>query len=310
MNSILIDKIPTTEKPIPGFAGEVTSTALAKHQETRTTVKSRYKWIIRCLTYFACGSCLLTFYLGNQIQPTQLVNNANDPIVLAARASLPQKIRIGTFNVHALRGRDGVSRPELVAQMLQAAKCDLVFVQEIRCPWIEGNVPQTQQLAELLNENYAGEFESQFLPTEQMWFHPYFGSGLLSRIKASIKNITPLPNTRGKGYRQMIEIDVPIQEQTLHLLCTHLDTNQDHDVQLKLLLEKFDSMPEPKILLGDLNSTQTDPLLKSLLQETHYTMKRDWIIPRGINSSQTTIEENDLASDHPLLVVEASALED
>jgi endonuclease/exonuclease/phosphatase family metal-dependent hydrolase len=215
-------------------------------------------------------------------------------------ALMSDVIRIATFNIHGGVGRDGRGDLGRIARCLQGF--DLVGLNEVRQDWLRGN--QAQRLGEELG------LRCRFAPSEIRWWHGHFGNAVLSRADAARWSSVPLVGTRGKGYRNMLLVDVPCRSAILHLLVTHLDRGPDRAVQLQEVIERFLALPRPAALLGDLNSTGRDPQLARLLarpdvgnpigeqtgasDDDHI----DWILTRGLDAlAAGMIDEG--ASDHP-----------
>jgi endonuclease/exonuclease/phosphatase family metal-dependent hydrolase len=82
-----------------------------------------------------------------------------------------------------------------------------------------------------------------------------------------------------------------------------------------VVIARFLALPEPAVLLGDLNSDANDPLIRGLLSTPgvcdavgpkpgpNRAERIDWIIARGLRPVDAGIRDNG-ASDHPLVWAE------
>jgi endonuclease/exonuclease/phosphatase family metal-dependent hydrolase len=114
----------------------------------------------------------------------------------------------------------------------------------------------------------------------------------------------------------MLLVEVEQGPSALHVLVTHLDRVQDRAAQLDRVTAEFLSLPEPALLMGDLNTTADDPQLARLLAEPGVRdlvaeglgpkpppVRIDWILGRGLRALQAGVVDT-RASDHPLVWAE------
>ena len=220
---------------------------------------------------------------------------------------LPASIRVCTFNIHG--GRDAAGRFDLERTAGCLVGYDLVGLNEVHgaFPWQEGD--QAQLLGNKLRLGWL------FAPSERRWWNDDFGNGFLCSLPISGWRRIPLKGTRGKGYRTLVEAQVELGGRTLHTLVTHIDRVTDREEQLAAVIDAFLDLPEPAILMGDLNSTADDPLIQQLLNEpgvldplresgAKSSRKRiDWIFTRGLRPVAAGITDTG-ASDHPAVWAE------
>lgn len=206
-------------------------------------------------------------------------------------------LRIASYNIHGGKGRDGQVDFRRIARDLQ--DIDLAALYEVR------GHPLSSQ-ANILGE-VAG-LNAAFLATERRWWHDHIGNAVLTKLPVEIVTRIPLVNTRGKAFRQVVLIDVPLQDTTVHLLATHIDSQQDREPQLKVVIQLFNALASPAILMGDLNSGPTDPQLVELLLQPDVDsvldadagQHIDWIITRGLKCIAAELVDS-RASDHPVV---------
>ena len=101
----------------------------------------------------------------------------------------PRTLRLATFNIHRGRGRDGVTDLDRTATTFAVGEgvgFDVVGLNEVAgtLPW------RRVDQAELLGRACACGW--LFVPTEQRWWHPHFGNGLLSRLPVDAWRSVPL----------------------------------------------------------------------------------------------------------------------
>jgi len=127
----------------------------------------------------------------------------------------------------------------------------------------------------------------------------------------------PLPHTNVKGHGNYLEAELSFAGGTLHLLLTHVDRRRDRHAQLVKVLARFNELPAPAVLLGDLNSTAEEPLLQELLALPDIgdplslptawgeRPRYDWILTRGLRVLGAGATDSP-ASDHPAFWVEVA----
>jgi endonuclease/exonuclease/phosphatase family metal-dependent hydrolase len=229
-----------------------------------------------------------------------------------AIGSAPKTLKLGSFNIHSGKGTDGVTSLARTAQLL--SDLDFVGLYEVRGT-SEGT--QSNQAAALASLCEAGWL---FAPTEHQWWSDHFGNGLMFQVPVRPIIRIPLVNTRGKAYRNAILTAVELEEITVRVIAVHIDRESDRQHQLQTVIDLFLSLQAPCVLMGDLNSTASDPLLVALreqpgvqsplhemLAEGPPSQGIDWIFTRGLKTISATLVEN-TASDHPLVKAELGNL--
>jgi endonuclease/exonuclease/phosphatase family metal-dependent hydrolase len=250
----------------------------------------------------------LIYYGGDKRQPVPAaVGNSLSGIPHEPPSAEPT-LRVATFNIHG--GIDRNHRFNLGRTADALKGFDLVVLNEVHGPYFWQAQGQTEQLAALTGNRWL------FAPTEERWWHHRFGNAALTSANVTHWQTIALPS-HGRGYRNMLLMTVPHGDRTIHIVGTHLDRADPDDraEQLQAAGGLFLSLAEPAILLGDLNTTADDPLLRSLLQESgvHDPLQEalghggpphiDWILTRGLETVDAGIIDNG-ASDHPLVWAE------
>jgi endonuclease/exonuclease/phosphatase family metal-dependent hydrolase len=230
----------------------------------------------------------------------------------ASQASLKPTLRIASFNIHGCRDAQGNQDLERTANALQ--DFDLIGLNEVHGarPWT--SCDQAQALGERLQMPWL------FAPTTRRWWRDDFGNGLLCSLPVSRWRRVPLSGTRHKGHRNVIIAEVDHGGRTVQVIVAHLDRVQDRQRQLVETIDTFLALPEPAILLGDLNTMADDAQLAQLLASpgihdvvaeglSHPPPRRiDWILARGLRGVRSGVVDTK-ASDHPLVWAEVEACE-
>jgi endonuclease/exonuclease/phosphatase family metal-dependent hydrolase len=211
-------------------------------------------------------------------------------------------LRLATFNIHG--GQDAQGSPSLERIVETIAGFDFVGLNEVRTLGLLAGSDQ----ASLVAGRVGGA--SAFAPSETRWWRPRLGNALVANLLVPRWRSVPLPNTRGKAYRNMILADVTKNGVVVHALITHVDNHADHAPQLREVCDTFLALPTPAVLLGDLNTRADDPLLVSMLVRADVVDATvnsgadpghiDWILLRGLEFIEAGVRDLG-ASDHPCL---------
>jgi endonuclease/exonuclease/phosphatase family metal-dependent hydrolase len=220
--------------------------------------------------------------------------------------------RIGTFNVHGCKGADGCRDVDRVARCLEGL--DFVALNEVHGPWFWQRTDQAADLGHRLGLAWL------FAPGTRSWYHYEFGNGFLSGLPVASWKRIPLEHVTDRGYRNAVLVDVRHAGRTIHLVVSHLTRHDDasRQKQLRQVIDLFLSLPEPAVLLGDLNSTAEDARIRQLLavrgvtdplgavSGTKPAGRIDWIFARGLRTVDAGMRDEG-ASDHPLVWAELCA---
>ncbi len=154
-----------------------------------------------------------------------------------------------------------------------------------------------------------------FAPTERRWWTDSFGNGFVTALPAVRWRREPLPAPRTVPRRNFVIAELAAGTARVHVLVTQIDGLLDHDVQMRIVVERFLALPTPSVLMGELNARRDEPAMVRLLGlpgVDAFTVDLptpvgprpvDWIIARGLAiAARTTCDTG--VSDHPLLAVE------
>lgn len=226
-----------------------------------------------------------------------------------------ETLRVGTFNIHGGKGRDG--RRDLARTARNLEELDVAGLYEVRGDWFAWQSDQAEQLGRTLH------MDSLFAPSEQIGWSDRFGNGLLSRLELTSVQRIPLPGTQSKRFRNAVLTGVRWQGRVVRVLAVHVDSTRDRERQLELVSDLFLSLAEPAVLMGDLNSRENDPTLKRLLsapgvidvltaaeaRDRQPDSHIDWMLVRGLKPIRAEIRD-DGASDHPVVRAELEFVRD
>lgn len=218
-------------------------------------------------------------------------------------------LRLATFNIDGGEGTDGKT------DLARTARCfahpDLVVLNEVHAPLFGPQPNQAQILGQLLHLPFL------YVPAEHRWWHDSFGNAFLCDLPVIRWERIVLPNAPFHARRNYLLARIAWQDQTVHLLATHVDWKTGGDEQLNEVIKVFLEQPVPAILMGDLNHPPGDPIIQHLkgtegVEESISTIlgteekpRVDWIFIRGLK----TLDAGSVdigASDHPAFWAEVA----
>jgi endonuclease/exonuclease/phosphatase family metal-dependent hydrolase len=234
--------------------------------------------------------------------PTPAAAGDELTVPVPAHTVAPDRLRIGTYNIHGGRGEDGRSNLGRVAQVIAGA--DLVALQEVHGPTHLGKADQASGLARTLGSG------ALFSPARTRWFRDYRGIALLSRLPVEHWRREPLPDSSGHSFRILTTARLRCNGRVVHVLHTHLHPRLSRAEQMRIVFERFRAL-SPAILLGDLNATREDPQIAELLHSgaaqdaigdalgaRDPADRIDWILTRDLHVHGGDMTEKGV-SDHP-----------
>lgn len=176
----------------------------------------------------------------------------------SSRADDPSKLRVLCYNIHYGQGMDGEYNIQRLAEVIMAAKPDLVALQEVDVGVLRsGRVHQLQKLGELTG------LTARFGPT-QHYEGGLFGNAVLTRLPILDELIQPLPYTDATPELQtyprgalVITVQAP-DGKPLRFISTHFQHNVPADrVEEAKAINKLFAVPADNlrtILAGDFNA--------------------------------------------------------
>ena len=279
-------------------------------------MKKKHRWLGTILLILLVGG--LVYHASLRVPTGPAEGGAIQGMVAVERCE-HGAIRVGTFNIHAGKGRDGRRDLERVADCIASAGLDFVALSEVRgtaslaaggtAPW------QKQDQASRLGRRL--EMGWLFAPAGRVWYHRESGNGLLSTLPVGFWQRIPLSRKYDHSYRNAVLVGLRHGDRTIHVLLTHITRRDDRDrrSQLRAVIAMFLALDEPAILVGDLNSDADDPQIRRLLDTPgvgdpvgeilgrEAPRRIDWIFTRGLRCLDVGIRD-DGASDHPLIWAE------
>lgn len=225
----------------------------------------------------------------------------------------PWPLTIATYNIHAAVGRDGRFSPDRIAAVLTEIRADVIALQEVPL----GGTRSRNVLAHLQQATgfAAAEGPTLDLPETR------YGNAVLSRYPiAAMRNIDLSFGLREP--RGALDADLDCHGHPLRIVATHLGLSPaERRVQIRRLLDVFDTDVMAVVLLGDINEWfvwgRTLRWLKSHFQKapapatfpSHrplFALDRIWIRPhqRLVHVKVHTSPLARIASDHLPLVAD------
>lgn len=210
--------------------------------------------------------------------------------------------RVGTYNIDGARGLD--NRVDLHRTAAHLAGCDLVGLNEVHGRTLGDRRDQAQRLGQDLGMPWM------FFPVEQRWWHDDFGNAVLCKLPVTHWDRWPLSPNGASSNRNLNLVAVKVGDRTVQVLITHLGRHEERPAELSQVLDLFQSLATPAILMGDLNTPESDPILQSFLKSGRATdvlarlsedQRRghiDWILVRGLECSAAGVAPKG-DSDHP-----------
>ncbi|MHC4179003.1 MAG: endonuclease/exonuclease/phosphatase family protein, partial [Planctomycetota bacterium] len=275
-------------------------------------MKKRRRWPKAILLVLLAGGLV---YHASLHAPTGPAEGVALQGKITAAPSEQRSIRIGTFNIHAGKGRDGRRDLDRVADCIALDELDFVALNEIRHARLWQGEDQAERLGRRLGMAWL------FAPADRVWYHRESGNGLLSALPVSFWQRIPLSREYDHSHRNAVLVGLRHRGRTIHVLLTHITRRDDRDrqSQLRAVIAMYLALAEPAILVGDLNSDADDPLVRRLLEIPGVgdpvgeilgpdTPRRiDWIFTRGLRTIDAGLRD-DGASDHPLIWAELELL--
>jgi endonuclease/exonuclease/phosphatase family metal-dependent hydrolase len=179
----------------------------------------------------------------------------------AARAELPQEIRVVTYNIHHGEGTDGKLDLERIAATIKAEKPDLVGLNEVDqgCRRSHG-IDEPAELARLTEMTHVFEKNIDHDGGQ-------YGNAILSRLPIVRHENHKLPSDYEGEQRGALEVEVGDKDDSLLFVCTHLDYRPDDHERMESIKTIEDLAAKragkPIILAGDLNATPESRVMET-----------------------------------------------
>jgi endonuclease/exonuclease/phosphatase family metal-dependent hydrolase len=242
---------------------------------------------------------------------------------LASVAEEPRTLRVLCYNIHYGQGNDGEYNLQRLADVIKAAKPDLVALQEVDVGVKRsGRLHEVRILGELTN------LKSHFGPT-QHYEGGLFGNAVLTNLPVENVLIQPLPYTEATPEvttypRGAISVIVTLPNgEHLNFISTHFQHNVEADrvAEAKAINQLFAVDNMTTILAGDMNAVPgsepirileenwknaIDPAAAPSAPSANPRSRIDYVFHRGDSLKMISSEviAEPMASDHcPVLAV-------
>jgi endonuclease/exonuclease/phosphatase family metal-dependent hydrolase len=245
--------------------------------------------------------------------------------LMPVAAEEPLTIRILSYNVHHGEGTDGKLDLARIAKVIEAAKPDLVALQEVDVlAERTDKVDQAHELGRLTKLHVAFGSSMEFQGGQ-------YGNAVLSRWPIVSSKVHPLPRF-GDGEPRSVfvcEIDLPDREEHLPVFATHFGFHagtHERLASVETIAEIVKAMPSrPALLAGDFNDLPESKPLEKLAETwklanekpmptvpvTEPNKQIDFVLFRPAERWRTvgvTVLEEAVASDHRPILAEVELL--
>jgi endonuclease/exonuclease/phosphatase family metal-dependent hydrolase len=182
-----------------------------------------------------------------------------------ADASFPSvtSVRVMTYNIHHGRGGDDNVDLTRIAEVIKAARPDIVALQEVDDKTLRtGRIDQTAELARLVG--MTGKFVHQI-----DYEGGRYGQAILSKFPISNLEVNWLPGVPDRQRRIAGSVTIDLGSQKLLFITTHLHHADDairqlQAEQLNTIFASAESGNQTVVLAGDLNATPQSETLRVL----------------------------------------------
>ncbi len=176
----------------------------------------------------------------------------------ASPAGAKRTLRVMTYNIHVGVGMDKQLDLERIAEVIKAARPDLVGLQEV-----DRGVKRTEGKDEIVELAAMTGMEYAFAPNLDYQGGKY-GVAILSRLPIKHTEHRMFDNKRESERRGMLRIEVEVERKILNFVTTHLDY-QFEDGRLfetEQMLKFLEGVKGPMIIVADLNDLPTGSAYK------------------------------------------------
>ena len=176
----------------------------------------------------------------------------------APPSAAKQTLRVMTYNIHVGVGMDKKLDLQRIADVINAARPDLVGLQEV-----DRGVKRTEGKDEIVELAALTRMEYAFAPNLDYQGGKY-GVAILSRLPIKHTEHRMFENKREAERRGMLRIEVEVERKIVNFVTTHLDY-QFEDGRLfetEQMLKFLDGVKGTTIVVADLNDVPTGSAYK------------------------------------------------
>lgn len=226
-------------------------------------------------------------------------------------------IRVATFNTRHGRPPRGLARLDLLTRQCAALDADVLGLQEVDRHVIRSYfADQARRIGRALGMQVA------WAPARRPVLVGHEGNALLARGELRDVSVTELPRSPDRYTRKVVMARVCLPDAEVSVAVTHLQNHGPEAAeQLPVLIERFGTYPEPRVLLGDLNLRRHEAV--PILDDAGYTVadggptspadapyqQIDFVAVRGLAIVSARVPPTSV-SDHRPLVAELRLVSD
>ena len=229
--------------------------------------------------------------------------DALNPPARAPSGLLPDGMRVGVVNANRMRGPRGIEHRWRATACLTGL--DLIGLVDVGggMPFDTG-VDQADQVGRWLG------LASQFAAAERRYWTDYTGHAVLAAGRIGPWVRLPLPRAHGPGHHALLATTVTLGNQVANVIVAGVTEGPDRDGQVSAVLAQYDRAAGPAILLADLATTPTDPLMAGVIADPDLaavSLDGQWVIARGFTIDRVQVCDVG-GSDHPRLAADLRPL--
>ena len=183
----------------------------------------------------------------------------------APPSAAKRTLRVMTYNIHVGVGMDKKLDLQRIADVINAARPDLVGLQEV-----DRGVKRTEGKDEIVELAALTHMAYAFAPNLDYQGGKY-GVAILSRLPIKNTEHRMFENRREAERRGMLRAEVEVDGKTLHFVTTHLDYQYDDGrlFETEQMLKFLESVEGPTIVVADLNDEPAGSAYKVMRTRFH-----------------------------------------
>lgn len=171
--------------------------------------------------------------------------------------SLPQHMRLLTYNIHYWAGLDGRLNLDHLVEVMRRSQADVIGLNEVLHPLYTPRGPRFPlvELADALGMYWA--FGPSFEQQQGGRFWPgLLGNAVLSRYPIRHTRNVTLPLVPTRKQRTLFHVCLEVNGHSLTVFVTHLDhlLAPVRRVQFEAICQQLSRTREPHVLMGDFNT--------------------------------------------------------
>lgn len=184
------------------------------------------------------------------------------------------KLRLMTYNIHHGEGTDGKLDLNRISGIISGSGADIVALQEVdkklssRSMWQDQPAKLAQSLD--MNVEYAAALERFSI---NLTGRGYYGNALLSKYPIVYSEKHVMPRIGTDEDRAFLHSVIDLGQKKLHVVVTHLGLDPiERQAHIAQIIGFMNTLPSPKILMGDFNAEPDSPELAIASQSLRDTV--------------------------------------